>query len=200
MKQKARYYSGKKDSAIEKQSAKAEVEAICPICQESIGTRNAEGIVEGWSILPCGHRFGSYCIKHYLNVVAEDRPSCPVCRQIAYHICGHPVLPALLRPNSSEGERIVEVSELLIQELQSSDCAYCQLGRASRRRSRKPASKWKAAVGLLRYLKLRPSQLLGRHRALAGPQTQQGPWIDPFPKPRDPEWERWWVTQEPSGA
>ncbi len=26
------------------------------------------------------------------------------------------------------------------------------------------------------------------------------PWIDPFPRPRDPEWEDWWVAKEPRGA
>lgn len=65
-------------------------EPTCPICQEEIGVR---GAAEGWSVLPCGHRFGALCIKRWLGTVC--RPMCPVCRTPAHHSCGHPVVPAL---------------------------------------------------------------------------------------------------------
>ncbi|KAK3370158.1 hypothetical protein B0H63DRAFT_486320 [Podospora didyma] len=217
MRRKSRYYAGKKDPTLEKQSTKAQVEATCPICQELIGSRTPEGIVEGWSILPCGHRFGNHCIKRYLNIVADDRPSCPVCRQVAYHICGHPVLPAQLKSDDgSAGPKIVEASALLVQEMRFSNCAYCQKQKASSglRRARAP-SKWRAAVGWLRYLRFNPKRLLRRQRRSLPsvlpptydltPQPRglfdgHGPWVDPFPRTRDPAWESWWHKQAPCGV
>jgi len=64
----------------------------CPICQETVGTRRPDGITETWSAIPCGHRFGSFCIKTWLGL---DQPSCPVCRRDMVHACGHPVLPTI---------------------------------------------------------------------------------------------------------
>lgn len=63
----------------------------CPICQEPVGTANPEGVTEGWSSLPCGHRFGSLCIKRWLGMA--EQACCPVCREDVCHACGHPVLP-----------------------------------------------------------------------------------------------------------
>ncbi len=63
----------------------------CPICQEMVGIETADGIVEAWSTIPCGHRFGSFCIKTWLGLA--DQPACPICRRDMVHSCGHPVLP-----------------------------------------------------------------------------------------------------------
>jgi hypothetical protein len=66
----------------------------CPICQEPVGHRTPEGKLESWSRLPCGHKFGSHCIKHWLGILTTgERPCCPICRRNAAYICGHPVLP-----------------------------------------------------------------------------------------------------------
>ncbi|KAK3939567.1 hypothetical protein QBC46DRAFT_342406 [Diplogelasinospora grovesii] len=253
LKRKARYYAGKKDtglSSLEKQTTKAQVEATCPICQETVGSRNAEGIIETWSILPCGHVFGSYCIKHYLNIVADNRPSCPVCRQIAYHKCGHPVLPVLLDDPDNQGEMgasIVEASDHFVEDMKLSPCGYCEQDKKAapaaaanttnkgkridgrrRRLAAIASSRRRITIGAwLRTLVLtfRP----GRRRTgsrnddviLANREEHQeednannevegngnsrsggwqGPYIDPFPRPRDYEWEKWWTLQEPSGA
>ncbi|KAK3325317.1 hypothetical protein B0H66DRAFT_599484 [Apodospora peruviana] len=233
----------------QKQRVTTQVEASCPICQEPIGTKNPEGITEGWSLLPCGHRFGSYCIKHYLNVVAHDRPSCPVCRQIAYHKCGHPVLPALVRSDGpSKVDKLVESADLLIDEMKFSTCAFCKSleqqqqrggsssghlswSKAGSRREQEGA-RWKSLVGWLRIPSFSRERLLARRSGLRNSTTAfpdggsspppvavwpgqppvpgqppaqdvggwQGPYIDPFPRARDPEWEKWWNKQEPCGA
>ena len=248
-KRKSRHHVGKKDSMLDKLGVRTQVDATCPICQEPIGSKNPEGITEGWSLLPCGHRFGSYCIKHYLNVVAEDRPSCPVCRQIAYHACGHPVLPVLLKTNGSKADKIVESADLLIEEMKHSRCAYCQTPRGGLRlvgslpaRTKQSGTKWKSLIGWVRILSFTKKRRTARRNRLlnqapvpisaptraaaplptssnnsqtalptlslqAQPSSQgqevggwSGPWIDPFPKARDHDWEKWWKQQEPCGA
>ncbi|KAH8888751.1 hypothetical protein GQ53DRAFT_230232 [Thozetella sp. PMI_491] len=226
MRRKASHYMRRKDLALEKQNSKAQIEATCPICQEPIGTKNPEGIVEGWSVLPCGHRFGSYCIKHYLRIVATERPTCPVCRQNVYHSCYHPVLPAVLKPTARGGpkvDEIIEAAPYILPEVECTECAYCldrktaapasHLGRLARLRS---------AVSFLRIPRFklrrppwprRPTQNQDtdsdsssesdEEAASPPPLMDDGiptPWIDPFPRPRDPEWEEWWVTKEPRGA
>ena len=75
----------------------------CPICQEPVGRPTPEGVVEGWSKLPCGHRFGSHCIKRWLGMAAAEKPCCPVCRRSACHSCGHPVLPVIVTAEAEEG-------------------------------------------------------------------------------------------------
>lgn len=67
----------------------------CPICREPVGVLRPDKTTEKWSRLPCGHRFGSHCIKRWVNMTRSDfeRPSCPICRGPASHSCGHPVLP-----------------------------------------------------------------------------------------------------------
>ncbi len=208
---------------LEKQNVKAQVEAACPICQEPIGHKNAEGIVESWSVLPCGHRFGSYCIKHYLRVVATERPSCPVCRQNVYHSCYHPVLPAVLKPNSKGGpnmDDILEAAQYILPEAQYSECAYCLGRKAVPHAARGRLARWRSSLSWLKVPKLKPRKL--RRPALrnddpeaesdeeAGSDEEspnsppfQGipiPYIDPFPRPRDHEWEKWWIAKEPRGA
>ena len=103
----------------------------CPICQEPVGTRNADGITEGWSMLPCGHRFGSYCIKRYLAIAADESPLCPMCRHIAYHdACGHPVLPFLLNLDGTHPDLVTDSSGNThppkSDELATMSCEYCQ--------------------------------------------------------------------------
>lgn len=209
------YMSDKKDlSTYEKRSntPKVQVEESCPICQEPIGVRNKEGITECWSILPCGHQFGSYCIKHYLRVVADDRPSCPICRQPTYHTCGHPYLPRILDPSDNEAGTIAKLSDTWIERMRTTSCVYCRLvkneapvWKAKTRRG----TIWRSAGSWLLSLATRPRRLL-RHRnrneeVLRGPllipwqedDAYGGPWIDPFPRQRDPVWERWWDSQEP---
>ncbi|KAK3359769.1 hypothetical protein B0T25DRAFT_564751 [Lasiosphaeria hispida] len=241
MRRKARrssYFSDKKDlvfgggSSSGKPSSTTkiqQVEASCPICQEPVGSRTPEGITEGWSTLPCGHRFGSYCIKHYLRIVADDRPSCPVCRQVAYHSCGHPVLPVLVTSGISPESKTKLPPGTMLHGMDSFECGYCRQARCAYNRPRarkRPDAKWKAAVTWVFTLATRPRRLLpgGSNTsdsrsssgagAGAGAETpvprdargyffwpaNNGPWIDPFPRARDPEWEKWWDRQAPSGA
>ncbi|KAK3901494.1 Hus1-like protein-domain-containing protein [Staphylotrichum tortipilum] len=104
----------------------------CPICQEPVGTRTPEGVREGWSMLPCGHVFGDFCIKRYLAIAADDQPVCPMCRHVAYHdVCGHPVLPFLLRADGGHPDLVVDAAgrkcpPLGVDALSSTSCGYCQ--------------------------------------------------------------------------
>ncbi|KAI0471869.1 hypothetical protein GGR56DRAFT_95568 [Xylariaceae sp. FL0804] len=73
----------------------------CPICHDPVGVANPEGVVEAWTGLHCGHRFGTACIQTWLqSSLAREpnaNPSCPVCRATAKHPrCGHLVCPAPL--------------------------------------------------------------------------------------------------------
>ncbi|KAL1842038.1 hypothetical protein VTJ49DRAFT_6108 [Mycothermus thermophilus] len=135
--------SGMASSAPEKQ-AETEPESApvavqiedtnCLICQEPVGEPNPEGIIETWSMLPCGHIFGSYCIKRYLCVAADDQPLCPICRSRAHHDpCGHPVLPFVLRPDGSHPDLVlVDASSgrvrppTSLDDLLTSACQYCR--------------------------------------------------------------------------
>ncbi len=63
----------------------------CSICHFIVGTKTPEDIVEAWAILPCGHRFGSYCVKVWLGMSIDA--VCPICRRKMVHACGHPTLP-----------------------------------------------------------------------------------------------------------
>ncbi|KAL2139622.1 hypothetical protein VTI28DRAFT_4931 [Corynascus sepedonium] len=121
-------------SSSEKQPSAAQIEErTCLICQEIVGTRNAEGIKEGFSMLPCGHRFGSYCIKRYLSLTADEEPLCPICRHVAYHdACGHPVLPFLLNSDGTHPDLIIDESGKVRppnsgEDLLTAPCEYCRL-------------------------------------------------------------------------
>ncbi|KAL2177857.1 Hus1-like protein-domain-containing protein [Thermothelomyces heterothallicus CBS 202.75] len=121
-------------STSEKQHSAIQIEdRICLICQEIVGTRNVEGIKEGFSMLPCGHRFGSYCIKRYLGLTADEEPLCPICRHVAYHdACGHPVLPFLLKSDGTHPDLITDESGKVrppnsSAEALAAPCEYCRL-------------------------------------------------------------------------
>ncbi|KAK1760955.1 hypothetical protein QBC47DRAFT_396935 [Echria macrotheca] len=207
------FSSDKKDrSAFEKRSSttKVSVEATCPICQELVGVRNPEGITEAWSMLPCGHRFGSHCIKHYLRLVATDSPSCPVCRQTVHHRCGHPYLPVLLPPGSAPETHEPNQKNARVLHMQMSSCQFC-----TERKTVQPpppprarrGKAWRAGSLLLSVVASPVKLVLGR-RATRAPErprapllipweTDEGPWMDAYPRPRDVQWERWWDSQEP---
>ncbi len=73
----------------------------CPICHDAVGIRNPEGVLEGWVKLYCGHRFGSNCLKIWLQA-SLDRgpytlPSCPICRTVARAAPPSPVPPTVVR-------------------------------------------------------------------------------------------------------
>ncbi|KAI2615896.1 hypothetical protein GGR54DRAFT_611447 [Hypoxylon sp. NC1633] len=69
----------------------------CPICHDPVGIANPEGIVESWTKLYCGHKFGTHCIQTWLQEsINRDHyvsPSCPICRTTAKHPCGHLINP-----------------------------------------------------------------------------------------------------------
>lgn len=84
-------------------------------------------------MLPCGHRFGSYCIKRYLSLTADEEPLCPICRHVAYHdACGHPVLPFLLNSDGTHPDLIIDESGNVRppnsgEDLLTAPCEYCRL-------------------------------------------------------------------------
>ncbi|KAK4110010.1 hypothetical protein N656DRAFT_715028 [Canariomyces notabilis] len=179
-----------------------EIELSCPICLVPVGSLSPEGTVEGWSALPCGHRFGSYCIKQYLGMVADERPSCPVCRLPAHHQCDHPVLPVVLdaREAKLDEEITAEKRAGKISKLQAIPCGYCQTPEASEKRPRKLfSSRWKTPIRWLWGLRLTTRRRRNRSRD-GGDNNDgiwRGPWVDKYPRPRDLEWEKWWSNQAP---
>ncbi|KAI1444845.1 hypothetical protein F5Y02DRAFT_145567 [Annulohypoxylon stygium] len=92
--------SPKKSDTKQKQRALApEPPEECPICHDPVGLLNPEGIIESWTSLHCGHRFGTHCIQTWLqesiNRDQTANPSCPICRTTAKHPCGHLISPPL---------------------------------------------------------------------------------------------------------
>jgi len=77
----------------------------CPICHDPVGIETPEGILESWVHLYCGHKFGTHCIQRWLQDSVErdphSVPSCPYCRSVAKHPCGHPVSIPAPRPSYS---------------------------------------------------------------------------------------------------
>jgi HUS1 checkpoint protein len=108
------------------------IEKECLICQQRVGKPTPEGNQESWSMLPCGHRFGSHCIKRYLNIAAIDEPLCPMCRSRAYHdACGHPVLPFMLTSEGTHPDLITDDVSGELRPRQGEDfllaaCEYCR--------------------------------------------------------------------------
>ncbi|KAI0515461.1 hypothetical protein F5B22DRAFT_607425 [Xylaria bambusicola] len=87
------------DGPAEQHDEKAGVQEVleeCPICHDPVGATNPEGILESWTHLHCGHKFGTHCIQSWLQESADRNPhsipSCPICRSIAKHPCGHPIV------------------------------------------------------------------------------------------------------------
>ncbi|KAI1762694.1 hypothetical protein GGR53DRAFT_468041 [Hypoxylon sp. FL1150] len=82
-----------------KRSCAPEPPEECPICHDPVGLANPEGIVESWTKLYCGHKFGTHCIQTWLqesiNRDQNASPSCPICRATAKHPCGHLISPPL---------------------------------------------------------------------------------------------------------
>jgi hypothetical protein len=193
---KARYFA--KDTAVkglsltkeEKPNSSVYVDTACPICQEPVGQRTPEGKIESWSKLPCGHKFGSHCIKHWLRMVAEERPCCPMCRQNASHLCGHPVLPELLNHNRKTTSDIGKPAGKL-DMLQFTNCVFCSQDMATPRRKR--LRPWRLVRGCWRLI--RHGRI--RERPRPAPQVTMFAY---FPRLRDAAWESWWSNQEPRNA
>lgn len=195
---KARHFT--KDTAIKDACPEKErqrntnvyIDAACPICQEPVGQSTPEGKIESWSRLPCGHKFGSHCIKHWLGLVADDRPCCPMCRQNASHLCGHPVLPELITHNrrtTSDIDKRTRGSDMV----QFTNCVFC-----TRYDTVKPRKKrlqpWGIVKGCWRLIRH------GRIRERPAPGPQVTTVFAYFPRLRDAAWESWWRQQEPKNA
>ena len=178
---------------------------MCPICHEDIGSPNSEGVVENWSVLPCGHMFGSHCIKHYIQMVAYDRPQCPICRHSLVHGCGHPVLPALF---VTEGRNAAKVNRATIRALvlgsMQHDCAYCAEKIASGqrvvaarhgRKRQQHTSRWKHLLKKIFGSPLAMDRWGDPEYATARFQTRFESRFDNWNGARDYEWEWWWDKQ-----
>lgn len=109
----------------QEQATDVVVDISCPICQEPVGEPNADGVTESWSLLPCGHKFGSHCIKHWLGLTAGRGPSCPVCRRRTTYACGHPALPRVL---SKKEARSIDgcIGRDKSYKIHSRACNYCK--------------------------------------------------------------------------
>lgn len=188
----------------------------CPICQEPVGRPTLEGVTESWSRLPCGHRFGSHCIKLWLRMVLDsehrERPVCPVCRSSASHTCGHPVLPvdATLHDGWEWGAedqdddgsgggkwRSGREDSMVAWERDSmvarcTLCPFCLVVFGvpwTARRRRRKLSPLKLAKGCWRVI---------RHGRWAWElDDTRLVWVDPGE--HEAAWQQWWQMQEPQG-
>lgn len=200
---KARYFT--KDTPLNDKASKenqnhhsVHFDASCPICQEPVGHRNLEGKTESWSQLPCGHKFGSHCIKRWLGMVGGDKPCCPICRQNASYLCGHPVLPVVIPGNrrgkdeGGGGLKMMESTFEQLQGLQYGNCVFCRQALGGRTRTKKRAVPWSLVKGCwwrVWYGKTYDRNPLPEHAPLFG-----------YPGVRDTAWEKWWRAQEPRNA
>ncbi|KAK7731732.1 hypothetical protein SLS53_008676 [Cytospora paraplurivora] len=100
------------------------LDPACAICQVDVGTKSPDGVKESWSITPCGHVFGSVCIKRYLAIT--EKPLCPVCRTDLFHLCSHPVLPVSYDPKKSLQSRDEAAEKAFPGEPRHGECRFCQ--------------------------------------------------------------------------
>ncbi|PSS00819.1 hypothetical protein BD289DRAFT_450164 [Coniella lustricola] len=100
------------------------IDPTCPICAVDIGAKSPDGVRETYAITPCGHVFGSVCIKKYLAIT--DKPLCPVCRIDLFHACSHPVLPSFYDPRKSRLTRDDAAAQAFPEDLEYTDCNYCR--------------------------------------------------------------------------
>jgi len=226
-KRKASQTTRLQSSKLEKERAGAAVvradPSPCPICQEPVGQWTAEGIIEKWSQLPCGHRFGSHCIKMWLGMAVPGdysrRPVCPVCRGPASHACGHPVLPtdatldddvwggqqdaaaaAADDDDDNEPEDVVARRQTACELAQRTACGYCVGARHVHAHTRWPTARrkrrlwpWRLVKGCWRLV-LYAGPVAWRGRRHPHEMTYVIPWQP------DEEWEEWWKAQDPTGV
>ena len=68
----------------------------CDVCHEPTDVPRVNedaGTIETLAVLPCGHAFGHKCLLQWLD--QEYGQTCPLCRFLPKHKCGHYVMPAL---------------------------------------------------------------------------------------------------------
>lgn len=96
----------------------------CPICHDEVGTPQEErdGHAESWLYLPCGHRFGSLCLYHWMIDGAFDG-RCPLCRRNVHASCGHFFVPRSRR--LSEGEAAWFATSTPHDRPVADMCAFC---------------------------------------------------------------------------
>ena len=199
---KPRYWA--KDTAVNKASsvdvqkpiADVHIDAACPICQEPVGQPTPEGKAESWSKLPCGHKFGSHCIKYWLGLRTEDKPCCPICRRNVAHLCGHPALPELIASPGRRNTSDIEISAAEVGKpdmTQYTNCVFCRqgIGGTRKKRAKKRYKPWRFVKGcwcLVRHGRIRARPMPNRE------VTMWPPWCQEL---RDLAWKRWWIDQEP---
>lgn len=96
----------------------------CAICQVQIGKKSPDGVKEGYAVTPCGHVFGSVCIKTYLAIT--EKPQCPICRTDLFHHCSHPVQPALYEYKKSRISPAETAATTFPDQVRKVDCQYCR--------------------------------------------------------------------------
>lgn len=156
-------------------------DAACPICQQTVGSKTPDGIVETWSTLPCGHSFGAHCLKSWLGLA--EQPSCPVCRRDMVHTCGHPVLPTPAGKGRLQKKRKTNKQEPSL----SQTCQYCV---AAQRRNPRRGLFSRVALGSA-------SKLLCTRKMHE--RLDQMYW-ERWRSLQSNEFGKWWADQEPRTA
>jgi len=160
----------------------------CEICQEIVGQETPDGIVESWSVLPCGHSFGSHCIKTWLGLA--DQPSCPMCRRDMVHHCGHPVLPIAISSRQRRRKSVASLSTRVSCRLDRKEtgldavCPFCRRKRWAR------GGQGNFLRFVLKILSLFADQ---RHRNNLDNRYWEY-WRDMY----SAEYSTWWAQQEPA--
>ncbi|KAK4467074.1 hypothetical protein QBC42DRAFT_960 [Cladorrhinum samala] len=196
----------------ERKTVEPETDPACPICQEPVGQKTPEGNTETWSELPCGHRFGSTCIKQYLGIVAEERPQCPICRQKAYHACDHPVLPVVLKDNGLskqlsrwDNNKKRGLPAQAVEQMQNTLCGYCQQTHTTykSRVGIRRLGMWSRCLLFLSPRARRTRRMNSSIQVLHGRNNSQSPdtvqWpIAGYDRFRESGWADWWAKQLPT--
>lgn len=177
------------ESLAEHQVTDLVVDVCCPICQEPVGEPNPDGITESWSRLPCGHKFGSHCIKHWLGLIGGKKPCCPVCRRKASFACGHPVLPTVLSEEEAR-RRDGYIGPDKSSQIQHRVCDYCREMEFSGKKVGKVN-----AQGSILGCSIRS---LWRH--LMRTRMRGGGIVGTTEEDKRGHFQRWWNKQEPQSA
>jgi len=80
---------------------------------------------EQWCMLPCGHTFGHKCLRQWLSSPHGARV-CPLCRDPAVRICGHPVSPAPVSSSHSVSRRLeTRLVRRGLENQRLTKCPFC---------------------------------------------------------------------------
>jgi len=105
------------DTGADENGEYVKLDLTCTICLTSklevpeyvrAHDRSDSEEVEGLTVLPCGHFFGSWCLEKWLRRVdrRENYPHCPLCRFELVYRCGHYLPPRVYDTSEKRKQQI----------------------------------------------------------------------------------------------